>query len=181
MSRRETWNPPITSERLQLSPLMTDDANDLVDVMGDSKLYRFTGGAPPDVEELRDRFQPWATRRSPDGRERWLNWVIRERKTGMALGTLQATVRLEGPKPVADVAWVLGVEAQGHGYASEAARALFTFLASKGVREFTANIHPDHVASNRVAFAIGMQRMEEWSDDERVWRVSNFSADRQPP
>jgi RimJ/RimL family protein N-acetyltransferase len=173
----EWWNPPITSERVQLSPLMPDDAGELVDVLSDPRLYRFTGEAPTDLEGLRDRFERWATRHSPDGRERWLNWVIRDRQTGMALGTLQATVRPEEPKPVADVAWVLGVEAQGHGYASEAARALVAHLASKGIREFTAHIHPNHVASNRVASAIGMQPTEEWSAGERVWRLSNLPAD----
>lgn len=177
----ETWNPPITSERLLLSPLMPDNANELVDVLSDPKLYRFTGGSPPGLEELRGRFERWRSRNSPDGRERWLNWVIRERQSGMALGTLQATVRPEEPNPVADVAWVLGVEAQGHGYASEAARAQVAFLASKGVGEFTASIHPDHVASKRVASAIGMQPTEEWSAGERVWRLSNFPADTQGP
>jgi RimJ/RimL family protein N-acetyltransferase len=110
---------------------------------------------------------------SPDGRERWLNWVIRERCTGRALGTLQATVRTEAEKPVTEVAWVLGVRAQGRGYASESAHALVAFLRGMGVQEVVAHIHPEHDASARVASAIGMQPTEEWSAGERLWRLQS--------
>jgi len=80
------------SDRLRLSPLTPEDADDLLTVLSDPSLYRFMGGVPPGLEELRRRFGLVTDRRSSDSEERWLNWVIRDRHTGNALGTLQATV-----------------------------------------------------------------------------------------
>ncbi len=142
-------------------------------VLDDQRLHRFTGGHPANIAELRRSFELWAGRTSPDGRERWLNWVIRARAGELPLGTLQATVSTEDSGSVAEVAWVLAVEAQGQGYASEAAHALVAFLLTKGVREVVAHIHPDHEASARVAQAVGLGPTEEWSSGERLWRLSN--------
>jgi RimJ/RimL family protein N-acetyltransferase len=166
----DPWNPPIATERLSLSPLVPADAEELVNILGDESLYQFTGGTPASLEELRSRLDRWVTRSSPDRKERWLNWLIRDRKSGGALGTLQATVRASDT--VAEVAWVLGVTAQGHGYAKEGGRALIAFLESRGVKEIIAHIHPDHRASAGVAAAVGMRPTDQWADDERVWRLT---------
>ena len=164
------WNPPLSSGRLRLSPLTSEDAAELVVVLSDPSLYRFMGGAPPTLEELQHRCRMLAKRRSPDGEELWLNWVVRDRHTQNALGTLQATVRI-GELPVAHIAWVLGTEAQGHGYASESGRALTSFLVGRGVKKVMAYIHPDHLASNRVAAAIGMEPTQIWEQEERAWQL----------
>ena len=164
------WNPPLKSERLRLSPLMPEDADELVVVLSDPSLYRFMGGAPPKLGELQRRYRLLANRRSPDGEELWLNWVIRDRNTEKVLGTLQATIEESPPKAL--IAWVLGTEAQGQGYASESARALTSFLGDRGVVEVRAHIHPDHIASNRVAAAIGMEPTQTWEDGERAWRLT---------
>jgi RimJ/RimL family protein N-acetyltransferase len=103
-----------------------------------------------------------------------LNWVIRDLE-GAALGTLQATIPIEDS--AAEIAWLLRVEAQGRGYASEAVRELIRSLASRGVTEFVAHIHPDHGASQQVAAAVGMSPTEEWSDEERLWRLSLEAGD----
>jgi RimJ/RimL family protein N-acetyltransferase len=173
----DDWNRGLATERLLLTPLIPIDADELVELLNDRRLYQFTGGYPPQLDELRSRFEGWAGRLSPDGRERWLNWVIRERPTKRAVGTLQATIRTGDIAPVAEVAWVLGVHAQGHGYASEGARALVAHLLARGVGDIIAHIHPDHDASARVAAAIGMQPTEEWSEGERLWRLSNAGSD----
>jgi len=144
-------------------------------VLSDPTLYWFMGGAPPGLEELQRRYALLAARRSPDGEERWLNWVIRDRHTGKALGTLQATVRAGESPPVALIAWVLGTENHGRGYASESARAMLTFLGHMGVSEITAYIHPGHTASNRVAAAIGMEPTKTWENGERAWRLTNLT------
>jgi len=164
------WNPPLSSDRLRLSPLTPEDAAELVVVLSDPSLYRFMGGAPPKLEELQHRYRMLATRRSPDGEELWLNWVIRDRHTQNALGTLEATVRV-GESSVAHIAWVLGTNAQGNGYASESARALTRFLVDRGMKQVMAYIHPDHTASNRVAAAIGMEQTQIWQQKERAWQL----------
>lgn len=106
---------------------------------------------------------------SPDGTERWLNWMVRRRIDAHAVGTVQSTVTSGQDRLVADVAWVIGVEHQGHGYASEAAEALVGWLFDCGVDEVVAHIHPDHTASSRVASKIGLEPTEEWLLGERRW------------
>lgn len=59
----------------------------------------------------------------------WGNWVVRVRATGMAAGTVQATLPAGGPAAgPAEVAWVAVRPAQGHGYGKEAARSLVALL-----------------------------------------------------
>ena len=69
---------------------------------------------------LRERFAKLETRRSGDGREQWLNWVLR-RRSGELIGYVQATVRGDGQ---AFIAYVLGSAHWGQGLASEAVAAV---------------------------------------------------------
>jgi RimJ/RimL family protein N-acetyltransferase len=155
----------IETVRLELVPLRVEDADELAGVLDDERLHEFIGGRPATAEELRDRYARLVAG-SGDPGERWLNWVVRNREGGRAVGTVQATVR--GPR--AAIAWVVGVDSQGRGYASEAALALVGWLEQQGVAEVVANVHPDHVASERVAARAGLEATEDTVDGERVWR-----------
>jgi RimJ/RimL family protein N-acetyltransferase len=86
----------LESEGLVLEPLRAEHADELAPTLDDRALHRFTGGEPAGVEELRVRFERQARGRSPDGRDCWLNWVVRERATGLAVGTVQATTIVDG-------------------------------------------------------------------------------------
>ncbi|CAM5667890.1 hypothetical protein SALBM311S_08769 [Streptomyces alboniger] len=68
------------------------------------------------------------------------------------------------------IAWVVGTPWQGHGFASEAARALVEWLGGRPVRTVVAHIHPEHLASASVALAAGLTPTEEEQDGERRWR-----------
>ena len=146
----------------------------MVDVLGDPLLYAFTGGDPPSLDELRLRYDRQLVGQSPDGTETWLNWIVRHLESGTAIGFVQATVTGAGEDRSADVAWVIGVPWQGHGYAAEAAQALVAWLGTAGVEAVTAHVHPDHAASAKVAGAAGLEPTDELEDGERVWsRTSN--------
>jgi RimJ/RimL family protein N-acetyltransferase len=106
---------------------------------------------------------------SPDGRQGWLNWVLRLRPPGRAaVGTVQAT--LSGPE--AELAWVVGTAHQGQGYASEAAIAVRDWLRTQGIGELTAHIHPDHAASAGVARRLGLVPTATRQDGEVRWASS---------
>lgn len=141
----------------------------MVGVLADPALYRFTGGEPPTLLGLRRRYAAQVAGASPDGSERWHNWILRLAAGGEAIGFVQATVMDEGRR--ADIAWVIGVPWQGQGYAAEAAVAMGAWLRETGVAEFTAHIHPDHGASERVAARAGLVATKEIEDGERVWRL----------
>lgn len=157
----------ILTTRLRLIPLTIGDADDLYPVLLDPELGRFTGEDPPlDVEALRERFDAWPGRRSPEGDELWLNWVVRRRADGRAVGYVQATVRADD----AGIAWIVGTAFQRQGIATEAGAALTAWLHDPlGVPVVNACIHPDHVASRTVAERIGLRPTDRRYDGEVVW------------
>jgi len=135
----------------------------MVSVLSDSDLYVFTGGEPPTLAELEERYRFQAAGSPRDG-EIWHNWIIR--LDGVAIGFVQATVIEES----ADLAWVVGTDWQGSGYATEAAQAMRDWLAASGVSAFTAHINPDHLASQAVAVRLGLEPTGEVDEEgEGVW------------
>lgn len=164
----------IKTERLAIVPLRSEDAAEMAEVLADPDLYTFVGGAPPTADELEARYRDWLMG-SPRAGERWLNWAIRLRDDGAAVGHLQATIT--GAGVAADIAWVVGTAWQGHGYASEAARALVAWLESSGVGATTAYVHPGNVASARVAERAGLARTDEFVDGEVAWRRVTLARD----
>lgn len=141
----------------------------MVGVLADPSLYTFIGGVPHPLPELEARYRRWIAG-SPRSGETWHNWVIRLSQGGDAIGHLQATV-LDDER-AADIAWMVGTAWQGRGYATEAAQALVGWLAANGVETVTAHVHPDNLASARVAERAGLTATGEIEDGEVVWRRS---------
>ncbi|RIJ08544.1 GNAT family N-acetyltransferase, partial [Clavibacter nebraskensis] len=105
--------PVLVTARFALEPLVVGHAREMVGVLADPALYRFTGGEPPSPAALEARFARQAVGRSPDGTARWLVWILRERASGRAAGFVQATVigdrdgDGDGVR-MAEVAWLVG-------------------------------------------------------------------------
>jgi RimJ/RimL family protein N-acetyltransferase len=160
----------LESERLVLEPLKPDHADELVNVLDDPALHRFTGGAPAaGLAELRARFERQARGESPDGRDGWLNWVLRERASGRPVGTVQATVTGRTDGKVAELAWVIGTGAQGNGFGKEAAATVADWLRAQGVVRLRAHIHPQHYESMAVARSAGLKATPVIVDGETRW------------
>ena len=160
------------TERLDLEPLTVAHAAELAPLLDDLRLHEFTGGAPASAAALADRYRRLEKRRSPGGDQGWGNWVMRVRATGRAAGTVQATLPTGGP---AEVAWVVAWEAQGRGYAKEAARSLVALLLADGWA-VVAHIHPGHLASQSVARAAGLSPTAGVHDGEVRWAGSPATA-----
>lgn len=162
----------LESKRLVLEPVQPDHAEEMAPVLDDVGLHRFIGGEPLGIEELRARYARHARGRSPDGSEAWLNWVVRERTTGNAVGTVQATVTDVDAEPVAALAWVIGTDFHGRGFAKEAAALMVDWLHERGVTRLRAYIHPHHDASMAVAGSVGLAPTDEVVDGEVRWESS---------
>jgi RimJ/RimL family protein N-acetyltransferase len=157
----------LETERLDLEPLTTAHAAEMAVVLDDPELHRYIGGAPSTLQELRARYERQEGGRSPDGRERWLNWIVRVRSSDEAVGYVQATV--DDASRLADIAWVIGTAFQGCGYATEAATGVVRRLGAEGVTTVRAHIRPGHAASAGVARAIGLAPTTVVVDGEMRW------------
>lgn len=162
----------VTTERLVLSPLVPEDAEEMADVFGDERLHEFIGGRPASADALRVRYQKLAAGSSRPG-ETWLNWTVRRREDDQAVGTMQATVIDHDASRKAYVAWVIGVPWQNIGFATEAGQALVAWLQERDVDDIIAHVHPDHHASARVAARVGLKPTDEYVDEEQVWKSTN--------
>ena len=142
------------------------DAETLYPILFDPALYTFTGGSPPASQaSLAEIYARRESRRSPDGDELWLNWLIQEREPGAAIGYAQATISTQQTL----IAWVIGVPWQRRGYASEAAQGLVAWLDILGVPQIRACVHPGHTASQKVAYRAGLRLASQSIDGEEVW------------
>jgi RimJ/RimL family protein N-acetyltransferase len=121
---------------------------------------------------LRDRYARLVAG-SSDPYEVWLNWIVRRRSDTQPIGTVQATLTTRDGQSTANVAWVIGVDWQNQGFASEAARALIEWVRQHGADDVIACIHPDHQASAVVAARAGLRPTDEQRDGEQVWRASD--------
>ena len=155
----------LTTDRLALARLRLSDAREMQAVLAEPALYRFTGGSPPSLEQLEQRYR--AQIAGPDAPDvSWHNWIVRLRAEGPAVGFVQATVA----GITADVAWLIGVPWQRQGIAVEAAFVVCDWFSVQGVRRRTAHIHPDHVASAKVARRLRMVATGVLdTDGEQIW------------
>jgi len=142
----------LATARLVLEPQVEGHAAEMFDALGDPAIYEFENEPPESLEWLRERFRKLDSRRSADGKECWLNWVVRvpgER----AMGYVQATVY---PGGWADIAYVFSSPHWGQGYAGEAVAAMMDELAAScGVTRFEAVYKSANVRSRRLLDRLG--------------------------
>jgi RimJ/RimL family protein N-acetyltransferase len=173
------WRHPAPTDerlltpRLELVPVVGDDAEELTEVFADERLYVFLASHPTTTEELRAQFDRLAGARLVDKEgTAQRNWTVRRRSDSRAVGMLQAAFSDQGR--AAEIAWAVGVPWQSQGIASEAARAVVGWLEQRGVVTITAHIHPDHHASAKVAARAGLRPTGELRDhegiSEQLWR-----------
>jgi RimJ/RimL family protein N-acetyltransferase len=91
---------PIATPTLRLEPLTAGHAREMFRVLSDPAIYEFENEPPASEEALARRYAMLERRASPDGREAWLNWVIRL-PGGELAGYVQATVLASGAAYVA--------------------------------------------------------------------------------
>jgi RimJ/RimL family protein N-acetyltransferase len=148
--------------RLAMLPLKVEYAAEMAKVLADPSLYTFIGGEPPTVEGVENRYRRQLAGPGRDD-EHWLNWVIQY--DDQLVGYVQSTVT----GSTAEIAWVIGTDWQGRGYAKEAALGLVAWLNDHAVERIIAHVHPDHAASAAVTAAAGLTRTDQLEDGEYLW------------
>ena len=146
------------------------DADGMLAVYADERMFTFTGGEPPEPEALRHRYARLAIGWNDDRTEQWCNWIVRLHDHDEPIGVVQATVPVD--RGTAWVAWEIAVPHWGHGYATEASRAMVEWLRDVGVASIAASIHPANIGSNRVADRLGLRATDAVDDDGEVrWEL----------
>ena len=154
------------TERLRLRPWTTspEDLARLEDIYSRDEVTRWLGGRSPlSSEELVAR---WAAVSAAD--ERFGCWAIEPRDGGPVAGTLLFKPLPNGVGEI-EVGWHLHPDSWGHGYATEAARAVIERGFDLGLPEVYAVVRPGNEASLAVCRRLGMQplgRMRRWYDVE---------------
>jgi [ribosomal protein S5]-alanine N-acetyltransferase len=137
---------------LRLEPQLAAHAEEMFALLSDPALYRYENAPPASVEALRERFSRLEGRRSPDGAELWLNWVLRLEGVGL-VGYVQATVRSDG---LAGIAYVLGSSHWGRGLASRAVKAMIAELGDEyGTRTVFAILKRENERSRKLLERLG--------------------------
>jgi len=142
--------PTLETERLILRPLTEDDVDEFAAIVADPEVQRFMGGPKTRVEAWRQL----ALFRGHDALRGFSQNAVVERSTGRVVG--RSGLWLPEGWPGLEVGWVLARDTWGRGYATEAGRAwrdwAFDVL---GADDLISIIHPQNVASVRVAERIG--------------------------
>lgn len=148
--------PTLTTERLVLEPLTAWHGESLFPFLKEPLLYTFIPREPPLASShVVKRFDAIQGRKSPDGKDWWLNWAVRVATNGYC-GVVEATVPEAGP---ALVAYTVFLNHQRQGYGREAMAALIDHLAVQGITEAAAFIDTRNAPSIRLIEALGFHRV----------------------
>ena len=142
----------IETGSLTLEPQTAAHAEEMFAVLSDPAIYEYENEPPPSLEWLRVRFTQLESRRSADGQEQWLNWVIRL-PTSELIGYVQATVDGDGR---AAIAYELSSAYWGRGLARQAVQAMISELVQRyQVRSLTAVFKRNNLRSMRLLERLG--------------------------
>jgi RimJ/RimL family protein N-acetyltransferase len=158
--------------QVKLEPLTARHAGEMFAVLRDPAIYEFENEPPASPEALAARYRRLEARRSPDGTQQWLNWIIRL-PSGEAAGYVQATVM---PSGAAYVAYELASRHWRRGIGSAAVRAMLDELrANHGVTLFVAVLKARNFRSLALLRKLGFEAASDaqrgqfgGADDEQV-------------
>ena len=158
----------IQTSRCILEPQVEAHAEEMFPVLSDPAIYEFENIPPPSVERLAAGYRLRESRTSPDGREKWLNWVVRLTNQEAA-GYVQATVLESG---ASYIAYEFASKHWRKGIASASVGAMMGELVeSYGVHTFVAVLKTANYRSmellRHLGFTLGTPTDAELYEAER--------------
>jgi len=162
----------LNAPALRLEPLTARHAREMFQVLSDPAIYEFENEPPASEAALTRRYEILEGRRSQDGTETWLNWVIRLPGGDLA-GYVQATLLQSG---AALIAYELASRHWRQGIGSAAVAAMLTELRVNHpvglfVAVLKARNHRSVALLRKLGFepaGIEQSAAFEAEDDERV-------------
>lgn len=170
------------TDRLVIRPWRLDEAERMFDLYRRDDVVRFLGTEPrplPSVEEAAGRIariDAWNREHEGLG-----FWAVQRVDTGEVVGTvgLEPLGEDESTEDGVEVYWHLHPDSQGHGFATEAARAVLELAHRGGHAEVLALVDPENTPSLGVARRLGLEhqgRSQRWFGKELEVFVSRPAA-----
>ncbi len=149
----------ITTARLLLVPINRHHAAAMFAGLSDARGYAFIPDTPPEsIAALAADYAGLESGISPDGKEIWLNWVIKRREQSDFAGYVQATILCDEAALV--IAYHIFPDFWGQGLGREAVAAMLAYCRARfNVHEARAYIDTRHTRSTRLVEALGFTRL----------------------
>jgi RimJ/RimL family protein N-acetyltransferase len=159
----------LETERLILRMPCLDDAEGLLDFVGDEAVMRPIGSEPGGIEAAVEHVERWIARWDANGMGPFL---VVHREAGDIIGRVgplvwnaatweTASLADAGENAEIELGWAIGSAYWGRGYAPEAARAVRTWVyEARSVERLVSLIDPVNTKSARVAEKLGAEPSE---------------------
>ena len=147
----------LTTERTRLRLWRTDEADRFLDTYSRWEVARWLGATPTLLrsrEEAVARIERWAERTAEHPGQGL--WAVERIADGAVAGTV-LLVPAPGGDGELEVGWHLHPDSWGHGYATEAARAVVDRAFADGLGHVVAVVRPGNTASTAVCARLGME------------------------
>ncbi len=146
----------LETDRLVIRPWRHEEAERLLDILSRLEVAKWLGDGEPvlmkDLDEAHARIDRYAERDAPP----LGMWAIERRADGLVVGTVLLLTLPHDDHGEVEIGWHLHPDSWGHGYASEAARAVLAHGFAAGLPEIIAVSHTDNHPSQAVMRRIGM-------------------------
>ncbi len=155
----------INTERLVLRPHIVEDSERWFEIQSNPQVHAFTSWPERTAEEslqhLKDRTSHVVLKQADD----FLALAIEH--DGVLVGDISLHLRsVASVTRAAEISWILHPDAQGHGFALEAATAMLDVAFTRLEARFVyALVHPDNVASAVLATKLGFSLLVEAADE----------------
>jgi RimJ/RimL family protein N-acetyltransferase len=159
----------LETERLLIREWRHADAPRLLDLLGRLEVVKWLGDGAPvlmrTLDEAHTRINRYAERDDPP-----LGiWAVERRADGVVAGTVLLLTLPHDDHGEVEIGWHLHPDSWGHGYATEAARAVLAHGFAGGLPEIIAVSHTDNEPSQAVMRRLGMADhgiVEKWYEGE---------------
>jgi RimJ/RimL family protein N-acetyltransferase len=159
----------LATDRLLIRPWRHEEAPRLLDLLSRPEVVKWLGDGEPvlmkGLDEAHERIDRYAAREAPP----LGMWAVERTADGVVVGTVLLLTLPNAEHGEVEIGWHLHPDSWGHGYATEAARAVLGHGLGAGLPEIIAVSHTDNVASQAVMRRLGMADrgvVEKWYEGE---------------
>jgi ribosomal-protein-alanine N-acetyltransferase len=154
MSSDATFLPILETERMRLTPLVADDTLHIFPLMADAEVMAFWDIGEIDDPDVIANIVAGQVEEMAQGRA--VYWTLRTLDDDRFLGACDLS-EIDRRHRRAEVGFMLGREAWGQGFASEAMQAVLSYAATLGLRRLMARTHLGNRRSEALLEKLGFE------------------------